>query len=58
MDIIYLHQYFNFPDKSGGTRSYDLATSFLKAGHKVTVVTATSDEKYKGGKRWKVIKGN
>lgn len=46
MDIIYLHQYFNFPDKSGGTRSYDLATSFLKAGHKVTVVTVTSDEKY------------
>lgn len=54
MNILYLHQYFKFPHESGGTRSFDLATSFLKAEHKVTVITATSDEKYKDGKRWEV----
>lgn len=54
MRILYLHQYFTFPHESGGTRSFDLATSFLKAGHKVAVITATSDEKFKDGKRWKV----
>ncbi|MBR8729427.1 hypothetical protein IX332_000747 [Porphyromonas levii] len=50
--ILYLHQYFCFPDEPGGTRSYDLATSFVKQGLKVTVITSSSDEKYKKGKRW------
>ncbi|WP_159455941.1 glycosyltransferase family 4 protein [Chitinophaga eiseniae] len=30
------------PTSSGGTRSYDLATRFAKAGHKVVVVTTSS----------------
>jgi hypothetical protein len=42
MRLIYLHQYFKFPDETGGTRSYDLATSFVKKGIDVIVVTATS----------------
>lgn len=52
MKIIYLHQYFKFPHESGGTRSYDLATGFVASGHSVEIITATSDEKYKTGKRW------
>lgn len=52
MRIIYLHQYFKFPDEMGGTRSYDLAFSFVREGYDVTVVTTTSDERYKSNKRW------
>lgn len=52
MKILYLHQYFKFPDETGGTRSYDLARSFVGKSHAVTVVTATSDDKYKGKQRW------
>lgn len=55
MKLIYLHQYFKFPTETGGTRSYDLASSFLKNGIKVTVVSSTSDLKYKSNKRWTVI---
>ncbi|HTO38182.1 MAG TPA: glycosyltransferase family 4 protein [Brumimicrobium sp.] len=55
MKLIYLHQYFKFPSETGGTRSYDLASSFLKNGIKVTVVSSTSDLKYKSNKRWTVI---
>jgi glycosyltransferase involved in cell wall biosynthesis len=52
MRILYLHQYFKFPNESGGTRSYDLATGFVASSHLVEIITATSDEKYKTGKRW------
>ena len=52
MKIIYLHQYFRFPNESGGTRSFDLATGFLRLGHDVEVLTLTSDLNYKKGKRW------
>lgn len=52
MRIIYLHQYFKFPDETGGTRSYDLALSFVKEGFDVTVVTTTSDSKYSINKSW------
>ncbi|WP_053826619.1 glycosyltransferase family 4 protein [Lascolabacillus massiliensis] len=55
MKLIYLHQYFKFPDETGGTRSYDLATSFVKKGIEVVVVTATSDINHKSKKKWKVI---
>lgn len=55
MTILYLHQYFYFPTESGGTRSYDLATSFFAQGHNVIVVTATSDSKYQNGNRWNVV---
>lgn len=55
MKLIYLHQYFKFPNETGGTRSYDLATSFVKKGFEVVVVTATSDINHKSKKKWKVI---
>lgn len=56
MKILYLHQYFKFPDESGGTRSYDLASSFIKKGIDVVVITTTSDIKYATKKKWTIIK--
>jgi glycosyltransferase involved in cell wall biosynthesis len=41
LKLIYLHQYFIFPDSDGGTRSYDLATSFIQNGIEVEVVTSS-----------------
>lgn len=58
MKIIYLHQYFKFPNESGGTRSFDLATSFLGLGYNVEVVTLTSDINYNTGNRWSKIEKN
>lgn len=54
MNILYIHQYFKFPDERGGTRSYDLATQFVKKGIGVTIVTTTSNEKYSHN-RWTLI---
>ncbi len=53
--ILYIHQYFKFPDEGGGTRSYDLSTKFVEAGHKVIVLSATSDPKYKNIKLWNIV---
>ncbi len=58
MKIIYLHQYFKFPNESGGTRSFDLATGFIKKGHKVEILTSTSDVCYKTHKSWTRIEKN
>lgn len=55
MKLLLLHQYFMFPDEKSGTRTYDLATQFLKHGIEVEVFTTTSDEKHKSKKRWKTI---
>ncbi len=55
MKIIYLHQYFKFPNESGGTRSYDLASGFLRLGHHVEIITSTSNPTYKTNKRWSKI---
>lgn len=44
MKIIYLHQYFNTPDMSGGTRSYEMAKRMVAAGHKVHMVTSSREE--------------
>jgi len=52
MKIIYLHQYFKFPNESGGTRSFDLASGFIKSGHQVEMITSRSEMKYNTGKRW------
>ncbi|MFD1166478.1 glycosyltransferase family 4 protein [Sphingobacterium daejeonense] len=54
MRILYLHQYFKKPTENGGTRSYDLATSFLKLGYDVNMITTTSEKKSKNSKRWEV----
>lgn len=40
MKIIYLHQYFNTPDMSGGTRSYEMARRLVSAGHEVHIITS------------------
>lgn len=47
MKIIYLHQYFNTPEMSGGTRSYEMAKRMVAAGHEVHMVTSIRDEKTK-----------
>jgi glycosyltransferase involved in cell wall biosynthesis len=38
--IIYLHQYFNTPAMSGGTRSYEMARRLVDWGHEVQMVTS------------------
>lgn len=43
MKIIYLHQYFNTPEMSGGTRSYEMARRMVAAGHEVHMVTSIRD---------------
>lgn len=55
MNILYLHQYFKFPDQRGGTRSYDLSRRFVSKGYKVTVITSTSEDEYKDKKGWTVV---
>lgn len=40
MRIAYLHQYFNTPDMSGGTRSYEMARRMVAAGHSVVMITS------------------
>lgn len=52
MKIIYLHQYFKKPDENGGTRSYDLASSFVKLGHTVDMVTTTSVHPNEKNNKW------
>lgn len=49
MKLLYIVQYFSFPDVPGGTRPYDLASSFAKAGIDVTVVTS-ENRGYQDGK--------
>lgn len=40
MRIVYLHQYFNVPSDSGGTRSYEFARRMVGRGHEVHVLTS------------------
>ncbi|KAB2953756.1 glycosyltransferase family 4 protein [Heliorestis acidaminivorans] len=39
MHILYIHQYFNTPERGGGTRSYEFARRLVQKGHKVTMIT-------------------
>ena len=39
MKIIYFHQYFNTPEMSGSTRSYEFAKGLIKMGHEVEMIT-------------------
>jgi len=43
MHILYLHQHFALPSGSTGTRSYEFAKRWAKAGHKVTVICGHYD---------------
>ncbi len=40
MRIIYLHQYFNTPEMSGSTRSFEVGRRLAAAGHQVDVITS------------------
>lgn len=50
MIITYIHQYFNTPAMSGGTRSYEMARWLVAAGHEVNMIT--SWRKDDGKKGW------
>ena len=50
MRIVYLHQYFNTPSMSGGTRSYELARRLVAAGHDVHMVTSWRE--HRSSKDW------
>ena len=39
MHILYIHQHFATPKGSTGTRSYEFARRWVKAGHKVTLIS-------------------
>ena len=41
MRITYLHQYFNTPLMSGGTRSYEMARRLVDMGHEVNLITSS-----------------
>ncbi len=41
MKVIYLHQYFNTPEMSGGTRSFEFGKRMAAAGHEVHVITSS-----------------
>ena len=43
MKLLYIVQYFSFPDQPGGTRPYDLASSFVKKGIDVTIITSNKN---------------
>lgn len=51
MRIVYLHQYFNTPDMSGGTRSYEVARRLVGLGHEVHMVT--TDRSGSAGSGWR-----
>jgi glycosyltransferase involved in cell wall biosynthesis len=50
MRITYLHQYFNTPSMSGGTRSYEMARRLVARGHEVNLITSYREPK--GRKGW------
>ncbi len=53
MKLLYIVQYFSFPDQNGGTRAYDLATSFAKQG--VEVVVLTTDSRGQATEKWSEV---
>ena len=55
MRLLYIHQYFVFPQQAGGTRSYDLSRKFIENGIDVTIITtsaAMKDLNNTKNKRW------
>ncbi len=53
MRIIYLHQYFNTPLMTGGTRSYEMGRRLAAHGHEVHLIT-TRREGESQGAGWEV----
>jgi len=54
MTIIYLHQYFKFPNQRGSTRSYDLAVELAKRGYNIIVISSSKNKDYQK-KLWNKI---
>jgi glycosyltransferase involved in cell wall biosynthesis len=52
MRILYLHQYFNTPQDSGGTRSYEMARRLVAAGHQVEMITSQRDVADSAARDW------
>jgi hypothetical protein len=52
MKILYLHQYFNTPKMSGGTRSYEMAIRMVKKVHEVHMITSEKSQSGRAG-LWK-----
>lgn len=56
MHIIYLHQYFQTPTRGvvgvSGTRSYEFAKRFVKAGHRVSMITSLTNPDESTPKDW------
>lgn len=55
MKIVYLHQYFNTPEMSGGTRSFEMARRLVDAGHEVHMITSARDDTLEGS-QWRLTK--
>ena len=53
MRLLYIAQYFYFPEDSSGTRAYDLATSFVKKG--VDVIVITTYDGSKSDPKWRYV---
>ena len=45
MKILYFHQHFSTPQGATATRSYEMASALIDAGHEVTIVCGS----YSGG---------
>ena len=51
MKIVYLHQYFNTPEMTGSTHSYEMARRLVERGHEVHMVTARGRHARRGWAR-------
>jgi glycosyltransferase involved in cell wall biosynthesis len=49
MRIVYLHQYFNTPEMSGSTRSFEVGRRLVAAGHQVDIITSWQEPTTKKG---------
>lgn len=54
MKLLYIAEYFTFPEQPSGTRAFDLATSFAKNGIEVTVISSITHPK-EGDPKWSVF---
>lgn len=52
MKILYLHQYFNTPSMSGGTRSYEMARRLVAWGHEVHMITTDREGRFDPKQKW------
>jgi glycosyltransferase involved in cell wall biosynthesis len=52
MKIVYLHQYFNTPEMTGSTRSYEMARRLVNWGHEVHIVTTWREEYEQTSSDW------